>query len=75
MHQQICSFRKTGETVNQENNNQSGTFVVRIISCQKGSWQGEVLWADKNKKKSFRRTLELLKLIDSALEEGETEQE
>lgn len=46
-----------------------GTFVVHIDYCENSTWQGEVLWADRNERKKFRSTLELLKLIDSALED------
>ena len=45
-----------------------GTFVVHIDYCENSTWQGEVLWADRNERKKFRSTLELLKLVDSALE-------
>lgn len=46
---------------------QSGTFVVHVEYYQNATWQGEVTWAEKNKKQKFRSTLELLKLMDSAL--------
>ena len=35
------------------------------------TWQGEVTWAEANKKKSFRSALELIRLIDGALEVDE----
>gem|GEM_PF-800261 len=46
-----------------------GTFVVQIQYRQHATWQGKVLWAEKNETKQFRSALELLKLIDSALDE------
>ena len=45
-----------------------GTFVVHVKYRQHSTWQGEVVWAEKGEKKSFRSALELLKLIDGALE-------
>ena len=48
-----------------------GTFVVHVKYRQHSTWQGEVVWAEKNEKRSFRSALELLKLIDGALESEE----
>lgn len=45
------------------------TFVVHVKYRQHSTWQGEVVWAEKNEKKTFRSALELLKLIDSALDD------
>ena len=49
-----------------------GTFIVRVKYRQNATWQGEVVWADRQERQYFRSALELLKLIDSALEETET---
>lgn len=51
-----------------------GNFMVQIISTQNSTWQGTITWADGRKKVPFRSTLELLRLMDSALDgcaEGE----
>jgi len=45
------------------------TFVVHVKYRQHSTWQGEIVWAEKNKKRTFRSALELLKLIDGALED------
>lgn len=45
-----------------------GTFLVNIEFCQNSTWQGYVIWAEKNKKEYFRSALELLKIVDQALE-------
>ena len=45
----------------------TGTFVVHVSHCDNATWQGEVTWAEANKKKSFRSALELIRLIDGAL--------
>jgi len=47
------------------------TFVVHVKYRQHSTWQGEIVWAEKNKKQTFRSALELLKLIDNALEDDE----
>lgn len=44
-----------------------GTFVVNICYCENNTWQGYVVWAEKNRKEYFRSALELMKLIDGAL--------
>ena len=54
------------------------TFVVQVISAQNATWQGVVTWAEDKRKQPFRSALELLKLIDSSLEEqsaDETQEE
>jgi len=48
---------------------EKGTFVVQVQYRQHATWQGKVLWAEKNETQQFRSALELLKLIDGALEE------
>lgn len=50
------------------------TFVVHVKYRQNATWQGSVVWADKNKTCNFRSALELLKLIDSALDETPEEE-
>ncbi len=49
------------------------TFVVRVLCRQNNTWQGEVLWAEQNEKQYFRSALELMELMDSAIEEEEGE--
>ena len=49
----------------------SGNFVVRIQHCENATWQGTVVWAEKNIAKQFRSALELLKLMDSAINMAE----
>lgn len=48
---------------------EEATFIVHVKYRQNATWQGEVIWADKKEKKFFRSALELLKLMDSAMEE------
>lgn len=54
--------------------NESGkkaTFVVNVQYRQNATWQGKVLWAEAGRSCNFRSALELLKLIDGALDEEE----
>ena len=44
-----------------------GTFYVRILFRQNTSWQGTVTWSDTGEQRSFRSVLELVQLMDSAL--------
>ena len=44
-----------------------GTFLIQVMFRQHASWQGSVTWVEGEGVQSFRSTLELLLLIDSAL--------
>lgn len=46
-----------------------GTFVVQILFRRNASWQGTITWLDKKQTQNFRSVLELIVLMDSALEE------
>ena len=48
-----------------------GTFIVKLDHCQRGTWQGRVIWAEENKIRRFRSALELIKLIDGAVSTGQ----
>ena len=45
----------------------AATFEMRILFRQHASWQGELLWLEKNARQSFRSVLELIILMASAL--------
>lgn len=53
------------------NEKNDATFVVHVSSTENGSWQGELTWADENEKMNFRSAMELIKLIDGALQKEE----
>ena len=48
-----------------------GTFLVHVQFRQNATWQGQVTWVDKRQTCQFRSALELMKLIDGALIEGD----
>ena len=47
------------------------TFELQILFRQHTSWQGVILWRERNQEQSFRSVLELILLMDSALREQE----
>ena len=54
-------------------NKDKGTFVVKILSKQNATWQGNVTWVEEQKTQNFRSALELIKMIDEALDEEKDE--
>ncbi len=52
-------------------NRNKGTFIVKVDYCQRNTWQGRVIWAEENKILRFRSALELIRLMDEALSEGQ----
>ena len=46
------------------------TFEISVKFRQNATWQGQILWAEKNVKQNFRSVLEMLKLMDNALSES-----
>lgn len=46
-----------------------GTFIIKILNKQHSTWQGSVTWVEEQKTQNFRSALELLKMIDGALDE------
>lgn len=51
----------------------SETFIVNIKQRENSSWQGKVTWAQKSKTKYFRSTLELIKMLNGALDDTSIE--
>jgi len=65
-----------GEINKQDNGNSKGTFEISVKFTQNSTWQGQILWIEKNQKQNFRSALEMLKLMDEALAEdtGESQE-
>ena len=55
-------------TVKNGSEKPQGTFIVKILNNQHSTWQGSVHWVEENVTQKFRSALELLKLIDGALD-------
>jgi len=49
------------------------TFEIHVRFRQNASWQGQILWVENDLKKDFRSELEMLKLMDEALIELESD--
>ena len=73
---------KRGKTIQERNDTMSQefhgepeaskcTFEITVRFRQNATWQGQILWAEKNMRQNFRSVLEMLKLMDEALSEGE----
>ena len=52
---------------NHLNGKNKGTFIIKVEDCQRGTWQGKVVWADEETTEYFRSALELLQLVDEAI--------
>lgn len=46
------------------------TFLVRVLFRQNATWQGTVQWLDEKKSRSFRSMLEMVVLMEEALNES-----
>lgn len=51
------------------------TFIIKVMDQQNATWQGSVTWVDEQREQYFRSTMELLKLIDGALEKRNDDEE
>ena len=47
------------------------TYIVEIKSQENHSWQGVLTWVEQKQTKPFRSALELIKLMDSGLNDEE----
>jgi len=51
---------------------QKATFEISVKFQQNSTWQGQILWAEKNLRQNFRSVLEMLRLMDEGLTSGIT---
>ena len=54
---------KPKEKVPTVSSNQENTLLIKILSQQNSSYQGEIQWLEGKEKKKFRSLLELIMLI------------
>jgi hypothetical protein len=61
---------KVSEKSKSGNNRKGGlaTFAVKVLFRQNASWQGSVSWIEGGTEESFRSVLELIFLLNSAIE-------
>lgn len=60
----------TKEIDQPDDRQEKATFVVQVQFRRNATWQGTLQWVDKNQTRKFRSTLELLMLINDAMENG-----
>ena len=53
-----------------EQGDSKSTFEITVKFRQNATWQGQILWAERNLRQNFRSVLEMLKLMDEALSAG-----
>ena len=51
------------------------TFEIAVKFRQNATWQGQILWAEKNMKQNFRSVLEMLKLMDEAITDSSVDRD
>lgn len=49
--------------------NDGGTFLIQVQYNQNSTWQGKILWVEKNKTQYFRSALEMLMLMESGMKD------
>ncbi len=68
-------FNKTMDDETFENLvGEKATFVVQVQFRQNATWQGSISWVEQKKDQKFRSALEMIKLMDSALNECKKEE-
>jgi len=54
----------------EESGGRKCTFEITVRFRQNATWQGQIIWVEKNMRQNFRSVLEMLKLMDEALMDG-----
>lgn len=57
----------TTEDCIRKNTGERASFVIKVNSRQNATWQGSILWTERGVTQQFRSALELIKLMDDAL--------
>ena len=53
-----------------ESGNMKCSFEINVMYRQNATWQGNILWLEKNKRQNFRSALEMIGLMNEAVNEG-----
>ena len=61
------------ESLNDFLKEQPTTFIVNVQYRMNGTWQGTITWVEKNQTQHFRSAFEMLKLMEQANMQGNTE--
>lgn len=62
--------KKMEDSKNVVESGEKATFVVHVQFRQNATWQGTIQWIDSKKTQKFRSTLEMIRLMDEALQSG-----
>ncbi len=60
-------IRYKDDSIFELNRGKMATFIIRVNSRQSSTWQGDIIWAEKNKNEKFSSVSELLTLIQNVL--------
>lgn len=67
-------IEKVDEAVDDKSNKSAegfkSTFIVNVMYRKNASWQGAITWVEKNQTQNFRSALEMLKLMEQAINDG-----
>lgn len=58
-----------------DNKGKLATFIIHVQYRQNATWQGKIVWAESKQSTHFRSALEMLKLMDSAVERADVDNE
>lgn len=50
-------------------NREKATFVIQVECQDNATWQGKVSWSEQNQEMQFRSAMELLEIMNTALDE------
>jgi len=65
------AMKEATTIVKKEAKSSKCTFEISVRYRQNATWQGQITWVERNLQQNFRSVLEMLKLMDEALTEGE----
>lgn len=63
------------EDLDLSNKGKLATFVIHVHYHQNSTWQGKIVWAEAKQSTCFRSALEMIKLMDSAVEQASVDNE
>ena len=55
------------ETGKRNRHDDKGTFLIRVMQHQNGTWQGKITWVDEDKSTNFRSLWEMVRLMEDGL--------
>lgn len=65
---EVRQFMSDDTFINEQG--KKASFMIQVQFRQNATWQGTITWLDEKKTQHFRSTLEMIKLMDNALDES-----